>query len=76
MTKKNKWYHVLLGTILMPLMLVLYLLDRIFLMPMIHLNSERIQDWFRDSDKVGYSIVRMIVVIIVLAIVYGIRLIV
>ena len=76
MTKKNKWYHVLLGIILMPLMLVLYLLDRIFLMPMIHLNSERIQDWFRDSDKVGYSIVRMIVVIIVLAIVYGIRLIV
>jgi len=63
-----KTKHVLigiLGVILMPVLVSLYILDRIICLPLLHLNMVNIQTWYRNSNEVGYSIIRLIMTCII-----------
>ena len=51
--------NVILGVILLPVMTVLFLLDRIILTFLIWIKSNPIQDWLQDSQMIANSTIRI-----------------
>jgi hypothetical protein len=70
MTNKKEILLFILGVILLPILLTLFVLDRIMLVFLLHLPSPTIREWWRDSDLVGYSIIRLVMVSTILALIY------
>ena len=51
--------NVILGVILLPVMTVLFLLDRIILTFLVWINSNPIQTWLQDSQMIANSTIRI-----------------
>jgi hypothetical protein len=70
MSNKKQILMFTLGIILLPLLLSLYLVDRVLLLFLFHLAYPNIQSWWRDSNQVGMSIIRITVVTTLVSIAY------
>lgn len=73
MTKRKHIFIGILGVILLPFLISIYILDRIICIPLLHLQLVNIQTWYRNSNEVGYSIIRILITIVVVGFICLIR---
>ena len=69
----KKFSKALMGVLLHPLLLAVYISDRIVLSVMVWMDSDRIDVWFNDSSLILRSIVRLFVALLILFIVWLIK---
>ena len=69
----KKFSKALMGVLLLPLLLAVYISDRIVLSVMVWMDSDRIDVWFNDSSLILRSIVRLSVALLILFIVWLIK---
>ena len=62
-----------LGVILTPILLVIFMTDRMFLACFPWLKIDIVQDWATDHNKIAYSVIRVFFVLLILAVIWLIR---
>lgn len=62
--------RMLIGLVLAPLFLSLYLYDRIICVPLVWIKHDNMMSWFRDNTKMAHSLIRAGVVGFILFIVW------
>jgi hypothetical protein len=70
MDNKAPTKNVILGILLLPVMTILFLLDRLILTFLIWINSSPIQVWLNDSQMIANSTIRIATGVIVLSLTF------
>ena len=60
----------LFSVIIFPIVLLLYILDRLLLSVLIHLKSENFSTWISDKQEIKLTIIRVLVFYTMLLVVY------
>jgi hypothetical protein len=60
----------LFSVILFPIVLVLYVLDRLLLSVLIHLKSDNFSNWMSDKQEIKLTVIRVLVFYTILLVVY------
>jgi hypothetical protein len=66
----KKYLKILLGLVLAPSFFCLYLLDRIYLLPLIWLSAHNVNFWYKKPEQIGSSFIRVIAISIINLILY------
>jgi hypothetical protein len=63
-------YHFSKTIILLPLIVGLFILDRLLLTILIHLKSENLNSWLSDGQQIKGSIIRVALIYTILLLIY------
>jgi len=58
----KKTIKIILGLVLTPGFFCLYLLDRIYLIPLVHLTALPINLWYKKQNEITASIIRVLAI--------------
>jgi hypothetical protein len=58
-----------LNIALLPVMFIVYLLDRLIVLPLVWIEAKSLQDWVGDDKKMAYSTIRLLAVLIIIGII-------
>jgi hypothetical protein len=67
---ENKRLKTTIGFLLMPIVFVLFMIDRVILVFMIHIEAKAIQNYFFDAQQIVHSLWRLVSVSIFLLITF------
>lgn len=70
MQKLKTTYHFSKAIILFPLIVSLFILDRLLLTILIHLKSENLTDWLTEKEQIKGSIIRVVLIYSILLLIY------
>lgn len=70
---KTKIYHFSKAVILFPLILSLFILDRLILCLLIHIESKNLTSWLTDKEQIKGSIIRVLIIYTIFLLVYFIK---
>jgi len=73
MQKLRMIYRFSVSLVLFPIILLLYMLDRLLLTLLIHLKSDNFSIWIKEKDQIKATIIRVIVFYTMLLLVYFIN---
>jgi hypothetical protein len=63
-------YHFSKAIVLFPLILTLFIADRLILCLLIHLKSENLNSWLSDGKQIKATIIRIVVIYSILLLIY------
>ena len=66
----KKYLKALMGVVILPLLLVMYVADRVLLSVLVWMDSDRIDVWFNDSDLIFRSVIRIFASLVILGLVW------
>lgn len=67
---------LLLNIALLPVMFVVYLLDRLIVLPLIWIEAKSLQDWVGDDKKMVFSTIRLLAVLVLIGIITLIKIVI
>lgn len=70
MQKLITTYHFSKAIILFPLILSLFILDRLLLCLLIHIESKNLTNWLSDREQIKGSIIRVTLIYTILLLIY------
>ena len=63
-------YRFSASIVLFPIILLLYMLDRLLLSLLIHLKSENFSTWIKEKEQIKATVIRVLVFYTMLLVVY------
>lgn len=66
-------YRFSVSIVLFPIILLVYMLDRLLLSLLIHLKSENFSTWIKESEHIKATVIRVLVFYTMLLLVYFIN---
>lgn len=69
----RKMIYLFKTILLFPLILSLFILDRLILCLLIHIESKNISNWLSDGEQIKGSIIRVLIIYTMLLVIYFIK---
>lgn len=66
-------YHFSKTILLIPLILSLFILDRVILCLLLHIESKNLSNWLTDKEQIKGSIIRVSIIYTILLLIYFIK---
>lgn len=63
-------YHFSISLVLFPIILLVYMLDRLLMTVLIHLKSENFSIWIKEKEQIRATIIRTVVFYTILLLIY------